>query len=137
MSSYGFTVLDETECKALLRTQRIGRVAVLGEHLAVLPVVYTLLDGDVVFRTAPGDKLVAAALHQSVTFEIDEYDAERHSGWSVNVVGDASEIVHPDELARARALDLPVWAGEVRERFVRIHTAHLSGRRLDLAHAPI
>ena len=136
MSNYGFTVLDESECNALLPTQRVGRVAVNAEHLAVLPVVYALLDGDVVFRTAPGDKLVAAARHESVTFEIDEYDTDERRGWSVNVVGVAAEIVHPDDLARVHALDLPAWGGEVRDRFVRIRATHVTGRRLEPNPAP-
>jgi hypothetical protein len=43
----------------------------------VLPVVYALLDRDVVFRTAPGEKLIAAALNRTVAFEVDEYDVRR------------------------------------------------------------
>jgi nitroimidazol reductase NimA-like FMN-containing flavoprotein (pyridoxamine 5'-phosphate oxidase superfamily) len=130
VSSYGFTILDDAECAALLPTQRVGRVAVTGEHVGVYPVVYAVLDGDVVFRTAPGEKLIAAVLHRPVTFEVDDYDPERRSGWSVNVVGTPREIVNPDELERAHGLDLPAWAGEVRDHFVRIETTTMTGRRL-------
>jgi uncharacterized protein len=133
MSSYGLAILDRAECEHLLRTQRVGRVAVCTDHPAMLPVVYAVLDGDVVFRTAPGEKLIAAALHRTTAFEVDDYDGEQHSGWSVNVVGPAEEILHPEELARTRALDLPAWAGEVRDRFVRIRAEHITGRRLDPA----
>jgi len=89
-----------------------------------------MLDGDVVFRTAPGEKLIAAALHSTVAFEIDEYDADAGTGRSVNVVGTAEEIVNPTELAGARALGLPAWAGEVRDRFVRIRTGTVTGRAI-------
>ena len=74
MSDYGLKVLDREECKALLRTQRVGRVGLCTYGPLVLPVVYALLDDDVVFRTAPGEKLIAAALNRTVAFEIDEYD---------------------------------------------------------------
>jgi nitroimidazol reductase NimA-like FMN-containing flavoprotein (pyridoxamine 5'-phosphate oxidase superfamily) len=132
VSSYGLEVLDRDTCDALLTTQRVGRVAVyVADHPIVLPVVYALLDGDIVFRTAPGEKLIAAALRRKVAFEIDTYDIDAHSGWSVDVVGTAEEIVHPDELARARALGLPAWAGEARDRYVRIRTIDVTGRRLN------
>ncbi len=131
MSSYGLAILNRNECEVFLRTQRVGRVAVCSDRPAVLPVVYALLDGDVVFRTAPGEKLIAAALHRTIAFEVDAYDSDLQAGWSVNVVGAAEEIVHPDDLDRARALDLPAWAGEVRDRFVRIRAENITGRRID------
>jgi len=130
VSSFGLEVLSGEECAALLRTQEVGRVAICTGRPAILPVVYALLDGDVVFRTAPGEKLVAAALNRTVAFEIDEYQIATRTGWSVDIVGRAEEIVHPDELARAEELGLEPWAGEVRDRFVRIRTEELSGRRI-------
>ncbi|HET9730326.1 MAG TPA: pyridoxamine 5'-phosphate oxidase family protein [Acidimicrobiia bacterium] len=132
MSSHGLDVLSEQECAELLRTQQIGRVAICTGHPAILPVVYGLLDGDVVFRTAPGEKLVAAALERTVAFEIDSYDLATRTGWSVDVVGTAEEIVRSDELARAEQLGLEPWAGEARDRFVRIRTEEVSGRRISV-----
>ena len=131
VSSYGLNVLDREECEALLRTQRVGRVGVCTHRPLVLPVVYALLDADVVFRTAPGEKLIAAALNRTVAFEIDEYDVSARTGWSVIVVGTAEEVVAPEELTRVRALGLEPWAGEVRDRFVRIRAEEVSGRRVD------
>jgi len=132
MTDFGLRVLDRTECDAAIATQRVGRVALpVLDHPLVLPVVYALMDGDVVFRTAPGEKLIAAALQRSVAFEIDDYDVESRSGWSVNVVGTIEEIVDRDELERARALDLPCWAGPLRDRYVRIRTRAVTGRAID------
>lgn len=130
MSSYGLELISPEQCQELLRTQRVGRVGVCTGRAGVFPVLYALLDGDVVFRTAPGEKLIAAALHREVVFEIDDFDITARSGWSVNVLGTAEEIVHPDELARANALGLDPWAGEVRDRYVRIRPTELSGRRI-------
>lgn len=131
VSSYGLKILDREECDALLRTHRVGRVGVCTYRPLVLPVVYALLDADVVFRTAPGEKLIAATLQRPVAFEIDEYDVSARTGWSVLVVGAAEEIVVPEELKRVRALDLQPWAGEFRDRFVRIRAEEVSGRRVD------
>jgi nitroimidazol reductase NimA-like FMN-containing flavoprotein (pyridoxamine 5'-phosphate oxidase superfamily) len=132
MSTYGLVELDREECLRLAATKRIGRVALLDhDEPAVLPVVYAIDGDDVVFRTAPGQKLVAAVLQRVVVFEVDAYDEEARTGWSVNIVGPASEIVHPAELARARALSIEPWAGEARDRFVRISNETTTGRRLD------
>jgi nitroimidazol reductase NimA-like FMN-containing flavoprotein (pyridoxamine 5'-phosphate oxidase superfamily) len=128
VSSYGLQVLDREACEALLRTQRVGRVGICTQVPLVLPVVYALFDGDVVFRTAPGEKLIAAALNRAVAFEIDEYDVAARTGWSVIVVGTAEEIVLPAELRRVRELGLEPWAGEVRDRYVRIRADEVTGR---------
>ena len=130
MSSYGLEIIGTEECGALLLTQRVGRVGVCSERPGVFPVLYALLDGDVVFRTAPGEKLIAAALQRPVVFEIDSFDTTACSGWSVNVVGIAEEIEETAELSRAEALGLQPWAGEVRDRYVRIRAGEVSGRRI-------
>lgn len=80
MSNYGLALLARDECEQLLRTQRVGRVAVWTDRPAVFPVVYAMLDDDVVFRTAPGEKLVAAVLHRTVAFEVDAFDGDEHTG---------------------------------------------------------
>jgi nitroimidazol reductase NimA-like FMN-containing flavoprotein (pyridoxamine 5'-phosphate oxidase superfamily) len=126
-------VLDRDECQALLRTQQVGRVGVCIQKPLVVPVVYALLDDDVVFRTAPGEKLIAAALNRTVAFEVDEYDLSAHTGWSVLVLGTAEEIVDREELRRARAIGLEPWAGEVRDRYVRIRAEEVTGRRVQPA----
>ena len=130
MSSYGLEVVEPQECDDLLRMQRIGRVGVFAGRPGVFPVLYALLDGDIVFRTAPGEKLIAAALHQEVVFEVDSFSLRTCTGWSVNVFGIAEEIVHPDELAQAEALGLESWAGDARDRYVRIRAREVSGRRI-------
>ena len=131
MSGYGLDVLDREECVALLSTQRIGRVGMCTPEPLVLPVVFALLDGDVVFRTAPGEKLIAAAVNRQVAFEVDDFDVSARSGWSVSVLGVAEEVRDREELQRVRALDLEPWAGELRDRFVRIRTEGMSGRRVN------
>lgn len=133
MSSYGLAILEPQECQALLATQRIGRVGLATPAPMVLPVQYAMFDGDVVFRTAPGEKLIAAVLGRTVAFEIDDFDSSAMTGWSVVVVGTPEEVTDRSELARMQELDLHPWAGELRDRFVRIRTQELTGRRVDPA----
>jgi len=83
-----------------------------------------------VFRTAPGEKLIAAALRRDVVFEIDSFDTAARTGWSVNVRGIAEEIEDPSDRLRAEALGLEPWAGEVRDRYVRIRALEVTGRRI-------
>lgn len=131
MSSFGLEVLHPDECRALLAGQSLGRLAVWsGAEPAVLPVLYGLLDGDVVIRTAPGEKLIAAVLAQPVCFEVDAADPATHAGWSVNVVGELEEIVRPELRARAEALGLEPWAGEFRDRYLRLRARSVTGRRI-------
>ena len=56
-------LLDEDEALELLRHGEVGRVGVtIGALPAIFPVNYRLLDGAIVFRTAPGTKLAAATV---------------------------------------------------------------------------
>jgi nitroimidazol reductase NimA-like FMN-containing flavoprotein (pyridoxamine 5'-phosphate oxidase superfamily) len=133
MTSFGLEILSAEECESLLASQFFGRVAVWsGDHPAVLPVLYGMLDDDVVFRTGPGEKLIAAALGQQVVFEIDAIESATRTGWSVNVVARAEQIVNRRELERAEQLGLEQWAGDYRDQFVRLHAQQLSGRRIRL-----
>jgi hypothetical protein len=131
MSSYGTEVLSEVECRNLAESRSVGRVGVWeGEEPAILPVLYAMLDGDVVFRTAPGEKLIAAARHHRVVFEVDDFDHAARRGWSVNAWGRTEEVLAPAELRRAEALGIEPWAGELRDRYVRVHVERWSGRRI-------
>ena len=131
MTSFGLEILDRAACDELLHNHYFGRVAVWsGPHPAVLPVLYGMLDGDVVIATAPGEKLIAAVLEQEVVFEIDAVEPARHTGWSVNVVGRAERLEASGDLERAATLGLEPWAGEWRNVYVRIRAEHVSGRRI-------
>ena len=96
----------------------------------MLPVLYGIIDGDVVFRTAPGEKLIAAALGHEVVFEIDAVEPATRTGWSVNVVARAERVVNVIELERAAELTLEPWAGDYRDEYVRLRTQQVSGRRI-------
>lgn len=127
----GLELLDEPECRSLLAGGTIGRVGMTVAALPViLPVNYAYLDGDVVFRTSDGTKLRASQAGTVVAFEVDSYDTDAQSGWSVLAVGRAREITESDDIDEARALGLAPWANGERTRYVRLHPEMLTGRRI-------
>lgn len=124
-------VLSRLECLRRLESESVGRVGVaIGALPAVLPVNFAMLDGNVVFRTAPGTKLSAALLGAVVAFEVDGLDPATRTGWSVMVLGVCSEITADEDLVRAGELDLDPWAPMGMDHFVRIHATEISGRAI-------
>lgn len=128
MTSRGLDLLGTDECIGLLRTNSFGRVGMrLADDPVILPVFYAIVDDEVVFRTDPGTKLIAAVLETRVAFEIDD----RADGWSVLVIGRAHEVRSPSP--EMTAIETPLddfWPAGERERFVRIEIERVTGRRL-------
>src|SRR5580700_944456 len=89
-------VLSEDECRSLLASSALGRMAVVdGGQPIILPVNYAYTDDGIIVHTDPGVKLEAGA-QRKVAFEIDEIDVGRRNGWSVLVKGrayDATETI--------------------------------------------
>ncbi|GHD97151.1 pyridoxamine 5'-phosphate oxidase family protein [Streptomyces naganishii] len=125
------TDLGADECRALLSTHGVGRVALTGpDGPAVLPVNYDVVDDALYFRTAP-DAAPAAAVGQEVAFEVDHVDETMSRGWSVLAVGRAEAVTDPEAVRRLaeRARSTP-WAGGPRPLWVRIAPTRLTGRRI-------
>ncbi|WP_367325247.1 helix-turn-helix domain-containing protein [Streptomyces sp. HUAS ZL42] len=126
-----FTELDAQECRALLATAGVGRLAVsTDDGPVVLPVNYSVVDGVIVFRTEPGSTM-ALASGKRVAFEVDRIDDAFSRGWSVLVRGDAWTVSDPDaaRLLTERAYSEP-WAGGHRDLWMRIDPHGITGRRI-------
>ncbi|WP_328341007.1 helix-turn-helix domain-containing protein [Streptomyces violaceus] len=126
-----FTELTEAECRSLLSTHGVGRLAVPTDSgPVVLPVNYSVVDGAIVFRTDLGTTPAEAAGHQ-VAFEVDRIDESFSEGWSVLVRGPARAVTDPDEVARLaeQAYSTP-WAGGRRELWLRVEPVAVTGRRI-------
>jgi nitroimidazol reductase NimA-like FMN-containing flavoprotein (pyridoxamine 5'-phosphate oxidase superfamily) len=125
--------LTVTECFDLLRTQRIGRLGVNAQHYPLIfPVNYALDRDVIVFRTSPGTKLTEAT-HANVTFEVDEIDQRRRSGWSVLVRGLAEEVTEShraDLVQRTRDSGVEPWAPGEHGHWLRLIPTAISGRWL-------
>ena len=126
----GLGILTEQECLDRLRTARVGRLAFIdhGEPM-ILPINHGLDRSDVVFRTAEGSKQIMADDGLPVAFEVDAFDTDRRTGWSVVVRGVARTVEDQAEIARLSVLGVWPYADMV-ERFhwVRISTTSLTGR---------
>ncbi|KAF5999108.1 pyridoxamine 5'-phosphate oxidase family protein [Streptomyces sp. WAC00263] len=124
--------LSPDECRSLLSTHGVGRVAVSASdgRPAVVPVNYEVVDEAIVFRTAT-DSVAATAVEAEVAFEVDHVDEALSQGWSVLAVGPASVVTEPDAVRRLtqRAHTTP-WPGGEREMWVSIRPTSLTGRRI-------
>jgi uncharacterized protein len=126
----GLELLDEAQCLRLLAGESLGRVGIsVGALPAIFPVNYSMVDGDVVFRTGQGLKLRAALDHTIVAFEVDRASAELHQGWSVLVVGMAEEVT--DDVDSCDRVVPAACLGGDRHHLVRIHPEFISGRRIE------
>jgi transcriptional regulator with XRE-family HTH domain len=128
------TDLSQDECRALLSTHGVGRIALTTrEGPAVLPVNYEVVDEAVFFRTAPGSAL-AGAVGDEVAFEADHVDEAMSRGWSVLAVGRAETVDDPEAVRRLenRAHSGP-WAGGARTLWVKVSPTRLTGRRITAA----
>jgi uncharacterized protein len=121
-----FEELSRTDCVELLRSQVVGRVAVIvddGSPL-VVPVNYAVDNDTIVFRTGPGSKL-GGLRTQPLSFEVDQHDPYRCTGWSVLVRGVAIEIEE-----REAPEDPGPWAPGEKGHWVRVTPLEISGRRI-------
>ncbi|KAB1990277.1 DUF1918 domain-containing protein [Streptomyces triticiradicis] len=130
-----FQDLGPDQCRALLSTHGVGRLAVTAPdgRPAVVPVNYEVVDDTITFRTAP-HSLPAAAVGTEVAFEVDHVDDALSQGWSVLAVGPASVTTDPAAVREltARAHTTP-WAGGDRGMWVSIRPTSLTGRRITAA----
>lgn len=127
----GLEVLDLETCLRLLESQPVGRVAFLeAGQPNVMPVNFARDGVTVVFRTAVGSKFDAAVREAPVAFEVDRYDPETRTGWSVLVRG-TTQVVDEEDAGGFADLDLHPWADQVgRPNWVRIRADEISGRRI-------
>ena len=126
----GMEMLDNDECWHLIETTPVGRLAVsIANHPDIFPVNHVVDDRTIVFRTAEGTKLAAALLGTAVAFEIDGYDADAGTAWSVVVKGHAVELERLLDVMHAEDLPLFPWNASYKPRFVKIEADEVSGRR--------
>jgi uncharacterized protein len=120
-------VLEERACWSALAATTVGRIAIaIGDDVEIFPVNYTTDDGRILFRTAPGSKLLALSAHPTVTFEIDGFDEA--AAFSVVVKGRAERLEHQREIDAADQLPLAPWIPTLKFRWVRIVPSTVTGR---------
>ncbi len=125
-----FQVLEESECRELLSSRAVGRLAFwTPDGPSILPVNHVADHDGIRFRTSPYNSITRHVGGTVVAFEVDEVDDFTESGWSVLVrgvaellVGSSSDSLQPDP-----------WPNGVRSVVVQIRPMEVSGRRV-IAH---
>ncbi|MDX3458900.1 pyridoxamine 5'-phosphate oxidase family protein [Streptomyces sp. ME02-8801-2C] len=126
-----FVELGTEECWRRLSTHGVGRLAVTtAEGPTVLPVNYSVVDGAIAFRTAPGST-ASQVPGTRVAFEVDHIDEAFSQGWSVLLRGPARGVTDPDAVRQLmeRAYSTP-WAGGRRDMWVCIDPVDITGRMI-------
>ena len=128
----GLEVLGYEECLRLAGSQPVGRIAFAeGGGIHVFPVNHRVVDGLVAFLTADGTKLGAAMEGSVVAFEVDRFDADERTGWSVLVKGRAELVTESPLQTRLLTTGLRPWRDRVqRPEWVVIRPDIVTGRRL-------
>ncbi len=133
MDSSSTHVLTEDECWQLLSDTAVGRLAVdIAGQPDIFPINYVVDRNRIVFRSAAGTKLAGAVLMRNVAFEIDGYEPEQRTAWSVVVKGVASTIERMQERYDAEELPLFPWVAWPKPEFVQIEPTLVTGRRFDI-----
>jgi len=124
--------LSAADSWALLRHAVVGRLAVVvDERPEIFPVNHLVDRGSLVFRTAAGTKL-AGAVGRWVAFEVDGYDLETVSAWSVVVKGTAREVNRLYDVLDVFELPLFPWHSSPKPHFIRIEPDSITGRRFEV-----
>jgi uncharacterized protein len=103
-----------------------GRVALIrGARPLVFPVNHVTDGHTIVFRTGATSPLALLASREPVTFEVDDDDPSRSTGWSVLLTG---EIERVDSDARIELDPQPMpWAPGRIEAWIRIVPIRVTG----------
>lgn len=124
------SALSTRECWELLRAEEYGRLAVTDDEGPVIyPINATIDHATLVFRTAEGAKVDAIRADPRVAFEIDGYDPDRETAWSVVIRGTAAEITGRLEAIDAVELGVTPWQHGPKPAFIRITPSSVTGRR--------
>ncbi len=118
--------LDAEECWELLEGEELGRLAYrLVDEVHIVPINYVVDGRSLLFRTASGNKLLAAALHSDVALEIDWHDDT--TAWSVVARGHLQQL-EEDQEHRVDDLPLHPWVPTLKYDVVELVPESVTGR---------
>lgn len=131
------TLLDEHECRRLLPTQPIGRLAFI-EHAdpVVVPAHFVVRGPEIVLAVLTDGRVDSARREDIVAFGIDAYDAATRQAWWVSTLGRARLITDPSQTRELDALAFTPWAGHPERNYIAIDVERLRGKRLALTAQP-
>jgi nitroimidazol reductase NimA-like FMN-containing flavoprotein (pyridoxamine 5'-phosphate oxidase superfamily) len=114
------------ECWRHLGAAEFGRLAFrLVDEVHLVPMNYVVDGRTLLFRTTSGNKLLSAALHSNVAFEIDWYD--EWSAWSVVVRGRLRRL-EDRELRRLDDIPRRSWLPTAKLEGIELEPEVVTGR---------
>ncbi|WP_311258991.1 pyridoxamine 5'-phosphate oxidase family protein [Microbacterium sp. WCS2018Hpa-9] len=128
-TSVGVEKLLTEDCWHHIEAESFGRLAITGRDGApdIFPLNYTVYDGAIYFRSAPGSKLAAIILHPVVALEID--GEESGFQWSVVVHGGLRRLDSDKEIHDSGVKFLASQSPTAKYNYVCIEPTAVSGRR--------
>lgn len=123
--------MPSSECWRRIEAAPYGRVGTYaGGEMDLFPVNHGVDRYSIVFRTAPGTKLLALTVNQEVLFQVDGVVDDE--AFSVVIKGRADRVERDREIAEAERLGVVTWAPGRKDRWVRITPRDVQGRAFTL-----
>lgn len=121
----GFEAMTANECRRLLATQNVGRLALTVNALPLVVPVRYHYDGGRLWCQTAGPKHVNGMVDGHVVgFEADDLDLEHGTGWCVSVTG----TIHVVGPAEEDPDHLPTWFAD--GQLLELRAEIVSGHRL-------
>jgi len=137
MADNSVSVVEELtvdECWKLLEKDGVGRLAtavvdrVTGEVAPdIFPINFHVFEQRILFRTAPGSKLIDLTTQPKIAFQTDGNRGRRH--WSVVVHGNARRMMFDSDIQESGILDLESTLPTEKWNYVRIEAETITGIR--------
>ena len=126
--------LSVDDCWKLLETDGVGRLATAAVDRAtgkvapdIFPINFHVFENRILFRTAPGSKLIDLTTQPAVAFQTDGRRGHRH--WSVVARGTARRMMFDSDIQESGILNLHSALPTEKWNYVRIEVEIITGIR--------
>lgn len=126
--------LTDEQCWKLLEKDGVGRLATAVLDRAtgkvtpdIFPINFHVFEQRILFRTAPGSKLIDLTAQPTVAFQTDGHRGRKH--WSMVVHGTARRMAFDSDIQESGVLDLQSTLPTEKWNYVRIDVDTITGIR--------
>lgn len=126
--------LTEEQCWKLLEKDGVGRLATATVDRSrgdvtpdIFPINFHVFEQRILFRTAPGTKLIDLTAQPTVAFQTDGRRGKHH--WSVVARGTARRMMFDSDIQESGILDLHSTLPTEKWNYVRIEVDTITGIR--------
>lgn len=126
--------LTDEECWKLLEKDGVGRLATAVVDRAtgsvtpdIFPINFHVYEQRILFRTAPGSKLIDLTAQPTVAFQTDGHHGRTH--WSVVARGTARRMMFDSDIQESGILELQSTLPTAKWNYVRIEVETITGIR--------